>query len=134
MKVEMAKEGGDVTEVELLYERWVVITINSTTTTSSTTSTITARCLIACALYEQFWLSYVSWWQVLLLLLLSSSYSHLPLLLLSSFYSPLSLRLSSSSLLQGREDKEEAERREEVRRIFKRSSKHLPTKVDLHTK
>jgi len=75
MKGEMAKEGGDTSEVDLLYE----------------------RCLIACALYEQFWLSYVSWWQE-------------------------------------REDKEEGERREEVRRIFKRSSKHLPTKVDLHTK
>lgn len=41
MKVEMGKEGGDLTEVEILFE----------------------RCLIACALYEEFWLSYVEWWE-----------------------------------------------------------------------
>ena len=41
MKVEMAKEGGDLTEVEIIYE----------------------RCLIACALYEEFWLDYVNWWE-----------------------------------------------------------------------
>merc|ERR1719436_1988508 len=41
MKVEMAKEGGDLTEVEIIYE----------------------RCLIACALYEEFWMDYVSWWE-----------------------------------------------------------------------
>ena len=39
MKVEMAKEGGDLTEVEIIYE----------------------RCLIACALYEEFWMDYVNW-------------------------------------------------------------------------
>eukprot|EP00092_Neocalanus_flemingeri_P037907 GFUD01041262.1.p1 GENE.GFUD01041262.1~~GFUD01041262.1.p1 ORF type:complete len:747 (+),score=270.92 GFUD01041262.1:56-2296(+) len=41
MKVEMAKEGGDITEVEILYE----------------------RSLIACALYEEFWINYISWWE-----------------------------------------------------------------------
>lgn len=41
MKVEMVKEGGDITELEILYE----------------------RSLIACALYEEFWLDYVQWWQ-----------------------------------------------------------------------
>ena len=39
MKVEMNKEGGDLTEVEIIYE----------------------RCLTACALYEEFWIDYVSW-------------------------------------------------------------------------
>ena len=39
MKVEMAKEGGDLTEVEIIYE----------------------RCLIACAFYEEFWIDYVNW-------------------------------------------------------------------------
>lgn len=37
----MSKDNGDIGEVEILYE----------------------RCLIACALYEEFWLDYVSWWQ-----------------------------------------------------------------------
>jgi len=41
MKKEMAKEGGDISEVEILYE----------------------RSLIACALYEEFWLNYISWWE-----------------------------------------------------------------------
>jgi len=41
MKTEMMKEGGDITEVEILYE----------------------RSLIACALYEEFWMSYISWWE-----------------------------------------------------------------------
>lgn len=38
---EQAKEGGDETVVEILFE----------------------RCLIACALYEEFWLKYVKWLQ-----------------------------------------------------------------------
>jgi len=41
MKQEMGKEGGDLTEVEILYE----------------------RSLIACALYEEFWMNYISWWE-----------------------------------------------------------------------
>jgi len=41
MKQEMKKEGGDITEVEILYE----------------------RSLIACALYEEFWMNYISWWE-----------------------------------------------------------------------
>lgn len=40
MTKEMSKEGGDITEVEVLYE----------------------RALIACALYEEFWMNYVNWW------------------------------------------------------------------------
>merc|ERR1712073_96135 len=40
MTKEMSKEGGDMTEVEILYE----------------------RALIACALYEEFWMNYVKWW------------------------------------------------------------------------
>ena len=40
MTKEMSKEEGDITEVEILYE----------------------RALIACALYEEFWLNYVVWW------------------------------------------------------------------------
>ena len=40
MTKEMSKEGGDMTEVEILYE----------------------RALIACALYEEFWMNYVRWW------------------------------------------------------------------------
>jgi len=76
MKVEMAKEGGDLTEVEIIYE----------------------RCLIACALYEEFWMDYVSWWE-------------------------------------SRKDLEEADRCARIRGIFERAGhKHLPTKVDLHTR
>jgi len=41
MKTEMCKEGGDETEVEILFE----------------------RCLIACALYEEFWMNYLSWYE-----------------------------------------------------------------------
>ena len=41
MSKEMSKEGGDMTEVEILYE----------------------RALIACALYEEFWLNYINWWR-----------------------------------------------------------------------
>jgi len=41
MKAEMSKEGGDLSEVEILYE----------------------RSLIACALYEEFWMNYISWWE-----------------------------------------------------------------------
>jgi len=41
MKQEMGKDGGDLTEVEILYE----------------------RSLIACALYEEFWMNYISWWE-----------------------------------------------------------------------
>jgi len=41
MKEEMSKEGGDLSEVEILYE----------------------RCLIACALYEEFWMNYTTWWE-----------------------------------------------------------------------
>ena len=41
MKKEMSKDGGDLTEVEILYE----------------------RSLIACALYEDFWMNYISWWE-----------------------------------------------------------------------
>jgi len=41
MKQEMSKDGGDITEVEILYE----------------------RSLIACALYEEFWMNYISWWE-----------------------------------------------------------------------
>jgi len=41
MKQEMGKEGGDLSEVEILYE----------------------RSLIACALYEEFWMNYISWWE-----------------------------------------------------------------------
>jgi len=40
-KKSASKEGGDLTEVEILYE----------------------RCLIACALYEEFWMKYVSWFE-----------------------------------------------------------------------
>ena len=40
MTKEMSKEEGDMTEVEILYE----------------------RALIACALYEEFWQNYISWW------------------------------------------------------------------------
>ena len=40
MTAEMSKEGGDMTEVEILYE----------------------RALIACALYEEFWMNYIKWW------------------------------------------------------------------------
>ena len=40
MTKEMSKEDGDMTEVEILYE----------------------RALIACALYEEFWMNYVVWW------------------------------------------------------------------------
>jgi len=40
MTKEMSKEEGDMTEVEILYE----------------------RALIACALYEEFWQNYVVWW------------------------------------------------------------------------
>ena len=40
-KKSSGKEGGDLTEVEILYE----------------------RCLIACALYEEFWMKYVSWFE-----------------------------------------------------------------------
>ena len=40
MTTEMSKEGGDMTEVEILYE----------------------RALIACALYEEFWMNYIKWW------------------------------------------------------------------------
>ena len=41
MKNEMVKDGGDITEVEILYE----------------------RSLIACALYDEFWTNYISWWE-----------------------------------------------------------------------
>jgi len=40
MTKEMSKEGGDMTEVEIIFE----------------------RALIACALYEEFWMNYVKWW------------------------------------------------------------------------
>jgi len=40
-KKSASKEGGDLSEVEILYE----------------------RCLIACALYEEFWMKYVSWFE-----------------------------------------------------------------------
>ena len=76
MKVEMAKEEGDLTEVEIIYE----------------------RCLIACALYEEFWLDYVNWWE-------------------------------------SRADLDESERQMRIRGVFERAGhKHLPTKVELHTR
>lgn len=40
MTKEMSKEGGDMSEVEIIFE----------------------RALIACALYEEFWMNYVKWW------------------------------------------------------------------------